>query len=216
MRRSTFVYFLLFLAALGAYYIISNREEPADIEITLEPEEVILYLFNASDGIPTGIRIESEAGGIVEVARNATNAWVLKLPLEASADQGLSEAAASQVTTMRILDTLPDVNLEVVGLNVPEYTLTIQFSDVERIVQIGVITPTGSGYYVLAPNGDVVIVSVSAVDAVLNLLTNPPYLETPTPSATPSQTPTATETFTPLPPSTETGTGTPATATPQP
>jgi len=209
MRRSTWVFLLLLLALAGAYYFLNNREEPADIAITFEPEAEISYLFNAADGVPTSIRIESNAGELVEVTRDADNAWVLKLPLEASAEQGASEAAASQVTTMRILDSIPNIDLEIVGLKTPEYTLIVKFGNVERKASIGVITPTESGYYVLAPNGDVVIVSASSVDALLNLLTFPPYLETPTPSPIPA-------TETPLPTTPEAGTVTPGTATPQP
>ncbi len=209
MRRSTWIYLLLLLALAGTYYFLNNREEPADIAITFEPEAEVSYLFSAEDGVPASIRVESKAGEIVEVTRDADNAWVLKLPLEASADQGAAEAAASQVTTMRILDSLPDIDLEIVGLKTPEYTLIVKFRNVERKVSIGVITPTESGYYVLSPDGDVVIVSASSVDALLNLLTFPPYLETPTPSPIPA-------TETPLPSTPEAGSVTPGATTSHP
>lgn len=190
MRRSTVIYLLLFLVLAGAYYYLNNREQPADISLTVEPGEEVTYLFTAEDGLPTSIRIESKAGEIVEVARDADNAWAMIQPIEAKADQASAEAAASQVTTMQILDTIPDVDLDIVGLTDPEYTLTIRFtSDVERKVEIGVITPTESGYYVRHVNGDIVIISRSSVDALLGLLTNPPYLETPTPSPIPTETP---------------------------
>jgi hypothetical protein len=117
------------------------------------------------------------------VARNAENAWALILPREATADQASAEAAASQVTTMQILDRLPDIDPEIVGLTDPEYNIFVRFtSGVERNVKIGVITPTESGYYVQNTDGETVIVSKSSVDALLGLLNNPPYLETPTPS----------------------------------
>jgi hypothetical protein len=198
MRRSTLIYLLLLLVLAGAYYYLYNRKEPADISTTLEPENLVPYLFSADDGVPTSIRIEAKTGEKVEVARGADNAWKLILPLEAQADQAAAEAAASQVTTLRVLDTLPDVDPEIVGLSVPEYTLTIQFtSEVERKAEIGVITPTESGYYVRNEKGEIVIISKSSVDSLLGLLTNPPYLETPTPSLT--------ATVTPLPSTPETG-----------
>jgi hypothetical protein len=209
MRRSTIIYLLLLVILAGVYYYLNNREQPADIAVTLEPEQAATYLFDADEGTPTSIRIESKDGDIVEVAHDADNAWALKLPLEASADQGASEAAASQITTLRILDTIPGLDLEIAGLKSPEYILIVKFNDVERKVNIGVITPTANGYYALSPQGDVVILSASAVDSLLSLLTSPPYLETPTPS------PMATET--PLPSSTpEAGAATPTTTTPQP
>jgi len=206
MRRSTVIYLLLFLILAGAYYYLNNREQPADISLTLEPTSEVKYLFTAEDGAPTGIYIESKSGEVVEIARDADNAWVVTQPNEATADQGSAEAAASQVTTMQILDTIPDVDPDIVGLTDPEYTMTIKFaSDVERKVEIGVITPTESGYYVRDPNGDIVIISRSSVDALLVLLTNPPYLETPTPSPIPTDTPVS-PTREPATPSNETPT----------
>lgn len=195
--------------AVGVLLYFNNREEPADIAVTVEPQDVVTYLFNAEDGVPTGIRIEAKTGEVVEVLKSADGAWELIQPLEASADAASVEAAASQITTLQIEDTIPDLDLEIVGLNDPEYTLIVTFGDVERKAEIGVITPTESEYYVRSPKGDVVIVDKFSLEGLLGLLTNPPYLETPTPSAT------ATET--PLPTSTpEADTPTPATSTPQP
>lgn len=212
MRRSTVIYLLLFLGMAGAYYYLNNRPEPVDIAVTVEPEAVVEYLFSSADGVPTSIRMESsKTGEIVELARNAENAWALTLPFEATAEQGASEAAASQLTTIRISDRLPNINPKDVGLDAPEYKLTVQFtSGVERIVEIGVITPTESGYYV-SMDGEIVIVSRSAIDALIGLLTNPPYAETPTPSPIP-----ATATQTPPPSTPEPTTATNETATPKP
>jgi hypothetical protein len=106
------------------------------------------------------------------------------------------------------------MDLELVGLKVPAYTITIGFtgsltSSKERTINIGVVTPSDNGYYVQdASNKEVMIVSKSAVDALLGLLTTPPYLETPTPSPLPA-------TETPVPSLTPV-LGTPSSATPTP
>ena len=199
IRRPTVVYIFLLLVLAGAYYYLNNRKQPAELEVTLEPTSEVSYLFTADEGNPTSIRIESKSGEVVEVARGEDNAWALTQPVEAKADQGAAEAAASQVTTMRILDTVPDVDPAIVGLQDPEYVLTVRFtSGGERTAEIGVITPSESGYYVRGEEENIVIISRSAVDALLGLLTNPPYLETPTPAPTLPQTgPSATETPTP-------------------
>jgi hypothetical protein len=189
IRTSTVVYIILLLVLAGAYYYLKNREQPADIELTVEPTEEISYLISAEEGTPSSIRIESKTGEIVEVARGADDAWALTQPSEAQADQAAAEAAASQITTMRILDSVPDVDPEIVGLETPEYVLTIKFtSGVERTVDVGVITPTESGYYVRDAAGEIVIVSIDAIDSLLGLLNNPPYLETLTPLPAPSET----------------------------
>lgn len=184
IRRSTVVYIILLLVLVGAYYYLNNREQPAEIALTLEPssEATQDYLFPAEAGTPTSIRIESKSGETVEVARGEDNAWAVTQPVEAKADQAAAEAAASQITAMSILDTVPDVDPDIVGLKDPEYVLTVNFTNGgERSVDVGVITPTESGYYV--QNADkIVIVSRSAIDSLLELLTNPPYLETQTPA----------------------------------
>lgn len=183
IRRSTVVYITILVALAAVYYYLNTREQPADIMITPGTTEEIRYLFTAEEGIPTSIQIQSKSGETVEVARNAENAWAIVEPVEAEAEQGSSEAAASQLTTMRILETVPDVDAELVGLADPEYTLTAVFdNDTQRTILIGVVTPSESGYYVQdADGGEVLIVSKSAVDALLRLLTNPPYAETPIP-----------------------------------
>jgi hypothetical protein len=199
IRRSTVVYIVLLLVLAAAYYYLNNREQPADIELTVEPTSEVSYLFTPEEGTPTSIRIESRAGEAVEVTRGEDNAWALTQPDEAKADQAAAEAAASQVTALRILDTVPDVDPGIVGLETPEYVLTIQFTGgAERTVDVGVITPSESGYYVREADGGVVIVSRSAIDSLLGLLTNPPYLEAPTPPpGLPEVGPAASETATP-------------------
>jgi hypothetical protein len=132
-------------------------------------------------------------------------------PIEGTAEQGSAEAAASQVTTMRVLESIPSIDLDLVGINDPDYTLDIKFdSGKERTIKVGVVTPTETGYYVQdASGGDVLIVSKSSLDAILGMLTFPPYLETPTPSPIP------TETSLPITATPDAGTPSTETATPQ-
>lgn len=189
IRRSTVVYIVLLLVLAGVYYYLNNREQPAEIELTVEPSSEVAqeYLFTAEEGTPTSIRIESKSGEMVEVARGEGNAWTLIQPVEAKADQGAAEAAATQVTTMRIVDKVPDLDPGIIGLDNPEYVFTMKFtSGGERTVDVGVITPTESGYYV-RESDKIVIVSRSAIDSLLGLLSNPPYLETPTPAPVTSE-----------------------------
>ncbi len=217
IRRSTIVYIVLLLILVGAYYYLNNRAKTADAAatVTAEPSVEVRYLFPAEAGTPSSIRVESKSGETVEFARGADKAWALVQPTQTKADQASAESAASQVTNIRVLDSVPSIDPKVVGLDVPEYVLTVKFtSGAERTVDVGVVTPSESGYYVRDTAGKIVIVSKDAIDALLGLLKNPPYAETLTPS------PTATETATPAP-----GSGTTpeavtpssgATATPQP
>lgn len=215
-RWATVVYIVILAALVGTYFYFKNRKQPeADILATPQATESTTYLFTAADGVPTDIRIIAKTGETVEVARDANNAWSLLMPAQAKADQASAEAAASQVTTMRVLDSIPNIDLDLVGVKVPAYILNVKFSGgKERTIRIGVVTPTESGYYVQdAAGGDVLIVSKDALDAVLGMLTSPPYLETPTPSPVPTETPVPpTET---IPVTPEAGTPATETATPK-
>lgn len=194
IRRSTVVYIVFFLALVGTYYYLNHRSKPADIAVTAEPSPEVSYLFTAQDGTPSSIRIESKAGQAVEIARGADQAWTVTKPIETKADQAAAEAAASQISTISVLDNVPNVDPKIVGLETPEYILTVKFTNgVERTVDIGVVTPTESGYYVRNAQSKLIIASKSAIDALLELLTNPPYAETLTPN------PPATEISTPVP-----------------
>jgi hypothetical protein len=211
IRRPTIVYIVVLIAMVGAYFYLKNRNQAEpDVAATVEPTQEVSYLFAEDSGIPSSIRIEAATGEVIELARDADNAWVLTEPFEAKADQAASEAAASQITTMRVLDRIPEMDLEVVGLKIPAYTITIGFTGKQkRTILIGVTTPSENGYYVQdGSNKEIMIVSKSAVDTLLGLLTAPPYLETPTPSPLP-----ATETPVPSP---TPAVSTPSIATPTP
>lgn len=193
IRTSTVVYIILLLVLVGAYFFLKNREKPVEIEATATPGAQVSYLFTAEQGTPSMIHLESKAGKAVEIERGADKTWALTQPIAAKAEQGAAEAAASQVTTMRILDQVPNVDPKVVGLEIPEYVLTVKFtSGAEQTVNIGVLTPSESGYYVRDVSGKLIIVSRDSVDALISLLDNPPYQETLTPN------PSITETITPL------------------
>jgi len=184
IRRSTVVYIIVLLVVLGAFFFLRNRNQTKDISATPETTAQVSYLFTPDQGVPTSILIKSKTGETVELARNAKNAWELTQPTKAAAEQSASEAAASQITMLRILERIPKIDEGLVGLKDPAYVMTVQFDNsTERTVRIGVVTPTESGYYVQdASGGDVLIVTKSSIDALLGLLTAPPYAETPTPA----------------------------------
>ena len=189
MRRSTIIYLVLFAVVFAAAYFFNKQAKTAEAEATPEATSApIEYLFTSTDGLPTSIKVESKTGDVVEVALNQENVWAMIQPEETAADQGAVEAATGQVSTIRILDRIPDLAPEAVGLDNPEYTLTLQFtSGVERIIKIGVSTPTQSGYYTPGENGEILIISRGPVDSLTGLLANLPYAPTeiPVPTATP-------------------------------
>jgi hypothetical protein len=181
VKRSTWIVLVIFLALAGITFYLGQKESPAD-ESETTPVAPIELLISDSDGLPTSIDIKSAAGEQVTIARNETGLWVLKQPIETEANQGSAQAAATQLTSLRIVSH-PAVASDMVGLNPPSYTLTVELTGgTEKVVRIGDRTPTGIGYYAnVNSSGDVLIISQDGLDSLLILLESPPYKNTPTP-----------------------------------
>lgn len=194
-KQRTWILLALFVALAG--YAIYSKNNPktekpdpdATPSATIAPVE---FLLPANQGVITSLLIESREGERVRVVRGA-DGWVLVQPLEAEADQASAEAAASQVTALTVLSQV-EVDPDVVGLKSPMYIIKVGFSSGKStIIKIGDATPTDTGYYVSKEDGSVLVIDKYGMDALLNLLLYPPFLETPTPSPVPS-------TKTPTPP----------------
>jgi hypothetical protein len=88
--------------------------------------------------------------------------------------------ALSIVNTLNVPPTLSDI-----GLAVPADTIDLVFvNGTSHKMEIGNLTPTSSGYYVRFDGGKIYVIEKSGIDSLLNLLTNPPFLPTPTPPPT--------------------------------
>lgn len=187
VRRSTLVV-LIILAALIAFSFYLRNQQSRQAARPM-PTEGSAALFTTADGSPTEIRLVAAAGDSVEFGRDQSGLWVVKAPLALAADQAASEAAATQVTGLRVLSNV-QLGLDIVGLDTPADTLTVTFSSGKsHKLLIGSVTPIQSGYYCQLDAGPVVVVDKPGVDALLGLLTSPPYLATLTPVASATSTP---------------------------
>lgn len=183
MKRSTWIMLVIFLALAGLLLYLNQNEpvtESLDGTPTTAPVE---YLFTETDGLPTSIDIKSETGEQVTLAHNEAGEWVLKQPIETEANQGSAEAAASQLTSLRIISR-PEVAPDEAGLVPSSYIMTVELTGgTTKTVRIGDLTPTESGYYTIVNDSDeVLIVNNSGLDSLLMLVSSPPYANTPTPA----------------------------------
>lgn len=204
IKRSTWVWMVIFVALAAVTFYLQRSEDTvpstATVEGTVSPVPTISYLFPAEEGVVISMLIESRDGKIVGFERQG-QVWAMTTPYNAETVPGAVEAAASQVTALPIEKTL-DLDPSVVGLNSPSYTITVGFTSGKFIiVQVGDETPTAAGYYVRKDDGPVLVVSTYNLSSLLDMLTFPPLIETPTPSPAP---PTETPTITPTPAATET------------
>jgi hypothetical protein len=193
-RAGTWIAVLLLVASVElAIYFNREKEKKAIAEAT--PVRETTFIFNAQDGAVSSIEIKPADSNAkpVKVARDAKNAWAIVLPSEAEADQGLVEAAATQISALQIVSPISGYP-EIFGLNKPAYVITIEFKGGKNhVLEVGDSTPTKSGYYVRVDKDKMMVTDLNGIDSLLQLAVSPPYLSTPTPTALPA-------TPTPVPP----------------
>jgi hypothetical protein len=189
-RTSTLVAVALFITAIGIAYLINrNAQVAAEANITPTVEEKFVF---DSTKIVKKIEVQPSEGQSAAIERNAENVWVLTQPEQTEADAGLAEAAASQISTMKIIEEISG-DPSIFGFDKPAYLIKVTFDDgTSNTLEVGDSTPTNNGYYVRLDGQDMLIVSLSGIDSLTNLANFPPYLYTPTPTATATPLPTVT------------------------
>ena len=182
-RTGTWITLLLLAALIGLAYYLNRNEPIAETEAT--PALEATFVISEQDGNITSIEIKPVNGETVKVARNGEKVWALELPSATEADQGLVEAAASQITALKIIGEV-DADASILGLDEPAYVITIEFADgTKRTLEVGDTTPTRSGYYVRVDKKKTLILTLSGIDSLTNLTRFPPYLNTSTPTPPP-------------------------------
>ncbi|HRJ75455.1 MAG TPA: DUF4340 domain-containing protein [Anaerolineales bacterium] len=189
-RTGTWVTILVLAVVIAiAYYLNRNAETTTEAEIT--PTVEAQFVFDSTK-IVKSIEVQPAEGQTIAIERNAENVWVLTQPDAVEADPALAEAAASQLSALRISDEI-DGDPSIFGLDAPTYIITVTFDDgTSNTLEVGDSTPTNNGYYVRLDGQDMLIVSLSGIDSLTNLANFPPYLYTPTPTATATPLPTVT------------------------
>jgi hypothetical protein len=175
------------LAALVGLAFYLNREKDKTGAEDATPTLETAYIFTAADGTVSSIEVKPKEGETVKIARNTENAWAVILPIEAEANQGLAEAAATQLTALPVSTQIEDgKSPDIFGLDNPAYVITIEFGTGKtRTLEVGDAAISGNGYYVRVDKDKMLITDLSGIDALLQLASFPPYLNTPIPTALP-------------------------------
>jgi hypothetical protein len=192
VKRSTWILLAILALAVGAYFFIKNR--PSKVNTLTPTPTGDSFLITQADGVLQSLRISRNKGNNFQMQRDLSKTWVITAPTSGEADQGLAGAAETQVgalSIITILETPPAPSA--VGLSVPAYTMELGFvSGASHKIEVGNMTPTSSGYYVRFDGGKIFVIEQSGIDALLNLLTAPPFPATATPVPTTESTSTPT------------------------
>jgi len=180
IRRNTWILLIVLLALLGLSYYLKDRNARQQAAAT--PTIGLAPLFDAAAGYPNDIGLESSAGVAVRFSRDESGTWVMRAPTDEPADQAAAEAAATQVGALKVLSSVR-LGPDIIGLDAPAYTLTVGFGgDQSHKLLIGSVTPIQDGYYVQLDGGANLVVDKIGLDALIRLLTDPPFAATRTPT----------------------------------
>ena len=184
VKRSTWILLVILALAVGAYFLIGNLASKGK-KLTPTPTGGGLLITQAQ-GVLQSLRITDAKGNIFQMQRDLSKAWVITAPSSGAADQGLAGAAETQVDALSIVTVLSTTaDLSSLGLATPVYTLDLLFvSGKSHKIEVGNMTPTSSGYYVRYDSGRIYVIENAGIDALVNLLTAPPFPATATPIPT--------------------------------
>ncbi len=184
IKRPTWILLIVLALAVGAYFLIKNH--PLKKTEATPTTSVNGYLVTQVDGVLQSLHIYDKKGNNIQMQRDLSKNWVITAPTTSAADQGLAGAAETQVGALQIVTTLETPpELSEIGLDAPAYTMELGFvNGSSHKIEVGNLTPTSSGYYVRYDGGKIYVINQSGIDALLNLLTAPPYPATETPSPT--------------------------------
>ena len=176
VRRTTWILLVIFLGLLVFSLYWHNRNEDSQGEVT--PSPVVESLLDIkSDDIST-LRIEDERGRTVELMHVEGNGWILLVPKSEATDSNAVDGMVNQFVSLLVISTIdPAPPGDATGLKNPEYQIHLRLKDGRKmIVNVGVQTATGSGYYIKVDDGLVKVVDKIGLEAVTNLIYQPPVL----------------------------------------
>lgn len=191
MRRSTVVMLVLLAILAGLYWYMQQPENVIERAIQPSPTSTkadLGSIIAPEKGQATRIVIEPAEGGPTLTLDKASGIWLLATAgASAPADPNAADLAASGLTALRILGKIePIPDLAAIALDPPAYRVSVTMSDGSQVdFHIGAKTVTQSGYYIRAADGNLYVVAAYNIDSLLKLVSEPPFLQTATPSPLP-------------------------------
>jgi hypothetical protein len=185
IRRPTWIILAIFAVLLLAAWLWQRSEEnksEEEVEATPTPVAMLLEL---NPSLIRRLTIEDGQKNRVALTTQDGSTWVMVDAEAQEVDGQMVADVLTQFAGARVLNTLATPPADsAMGMAQPAYVITLlDQGDKVYEVEVGVQTPTQSGYYVRR-DGVVYVVSKANLDNLLGMVEHPPLFPTPTLSAT--------------------------------
>lgn len=188
IKRNTWILLGIFVILLLSFLIWQNYNQEKAASATPTPTMGVEDVLNLAGSTISGFQLEKTGGNTIEVTQDENGFWTFSPSENQPIDVERIQSVVENLASLRLVSKLANPPAkEVVGLQPAEYRLLIRSKDgKEQVLLIGKKTPIADGYYAELEDGSMVVLDVSGLDPVLELLTNPPILPTPTLSISPT------------------------------
>lgn len=197
LNRGTILLLLGSLIVIAGVLLLNSRRTSApDVPPTATLSEGVGPLFptiadvNNQGNIVRFEVTDTAANQKVVMTKDDANVWKIE---ESAAPSGLATDQTKAVGTMSVLASMTSLDrfttdkLADFGLDQPKYTMVLTDKDGKTyVLKVGNQSPANPRYYGLVDDDTttVYVLSKDLIDGLIKQITQPPYVPSPTPSAT--------------------------------
>jgi hypothetical protein len=183
IKRTTWIAIVLLIILVGTTFLVKNLTagKPQETATPAVPEA---FLIKEPFGTLKSIEIIDSSMNTFLMQLNGNNEWIILKPHGGSVDLAMVSETETQLNALKVISVLNEPpDLKELGLDPASFNVSLYYdSGVKKKFLIGSLTPSNNGYYLQTEDGKISIVSTSGIDAILNLLSSPPYAATLTPN----------------------------------
>lgn len=184
IRKTTWIVLVVFILLLAGVVILQRVQGNVTLvkeEVTPSATSAPLLLGNLQAQDIVAIDWTGE-GQTITLTKAADGSWSLGPGTNGPVEAGQVEQLRASLVSLHAASQLGASNpLDAIGLSVPTNIISLRTTSGQLTqINLGSVTPTGSGYYVQVDSNAPVVVDKYAIDSVLDLL-KPTSWVTPTP-----------------------------------
>ena len=177
IKRTTWIVVAFFMIILTVAILFQRNQKSIEAQTTPTQNPEILINHEANEII--FLSVENSTGEKVALELDQDGIWIFIEPESVEVDTPALNTVINQIGTLREVTKISTVTRkEDFGLDQPSFKIQIRFVDGNDFnLNIGKITPTESGYYIDTGQQEIFVVNKLGIDAITDLIHNPPVIE---------------------------------------